>query len=296
MSQLLWIGSSQHTDFLRDKLASQSRMLLAEGVVLAIHERALGGYTFFGLDVPTDLQGIPLGEGTVFSLRYNVAQILSELITLRFEKQLLQDLIKTHCYYFTRQERSLILEKALGFLAESYPQRRRNAVLQLILDYLKTERLLNLEGFIRFRLGSYLEELHEAVEKAVDEYLMEKEYDDFIRLLKYFVEVQEPKIDSVNVLIQPNGFFQLYDSCDNIIKSDYLESFVADLAEHELSWEDLLMSILITLAPRHIVLHLPEPGDMMNTVHTIETVFERRVSICCGCAKCAGHKKHHKKP
>ncbi|HHY59844.1 MAG TPA: hypothetical protein GX504_04430, partial [Clostridia bacterium] len=176
MSQLLWIGSSQHTDFLRDKLASQSRMLLAEGVVLAIHERALGGYTFFGLDVPTDLQGIPLGEGTVFSLRYNVAQILSELITLRFEKQLLQDLIKTHCYYFTRQERSLILEKALGFLAESYPQRRRNAVLQLILDYLKTERLLNLEGFIRFRLGSYLEELHEAVEKAVDEYLMEKEY------------------------------------------------------------------------------------------------------------------------
>lgn len=296
MSQLLWIGSSDHTDFIREKLALESKLLLGEGVVLEIHEQKIGPYTFFGLNVPTDLKGIPLGEGTIFSLRYSVAKILTELVMLRFERQLLQDLIKTHCYYCTREERALILEKALDVLAESFPQRRRKAVLQLIFDYLETERLLNLEGFIRFRLGSYLQELRDAVEKAIDDYLMEKEYQDFVRLLKYFVDMQEPKTDSVNVLIQPDGFFQLYDSSDNMIKSDRWESLVADLAEQELGYEDLLISILVTLAPRRIILHLPDPGDVMNTVHTIQNIFEQRVSICCGCAKCANHRQHKKKP
>ncbi|HHW06730.1 MAG TPA: putative sporulation protein YtxC [Clostridia bacterium] len=296
MSQLVWIGSSEHIDFIRNKLELESKLLLAEGVVLKINEQKHGGYTFFGISVPTDLKGIPLGEGTIFSLRYSVAKILTELITLKFERQLLQNLIKVHYHYFTWDERLLILEKALGFLAESYPQRRKHAVLQLIFDYLETERLLNLEGFIRFRLGSYMEELSDAVEQAVDEYLAEKEYNDFIRLLRYFVEIQEPRIERVNVLIQPSGLFQLYDSCDNIIKSDYLESFVAELAEHELSYEDLLISTLITLAPRHIILHLPDPGGVMSTVHTIESVFAERVSLCRGCAKCANYRKHNKKP
>lgn len=296
MSQLIWIGISEHIDFIRNKLEEQGKLLLAEGVVLKIQEKRLGGYTFFGINISTDQKGIPLGEGTVFSLRYSVAKVLTELVIAEYEKRILQGMIKNNYLYFTREEQLLVLEKAVALLRETHPNRRKNTVLQLIFDYLETERLLILEGFIRFRLRTYLEELNDAVEQAVDEYLTEKEYNDFIRLLKYFVDIQEPKIERVNVLIQPSGFFQLYDSCDNIIKSDYLENFIADLAENELSYEDLLISTLITLAPNQIILHLPDPSGVASTVSTIESVFEERLFLCNGCTKCSNYKKHHKKP
>lgn len=296
MSQLIWIGISEHIDFIRNKLEEQGKLLLAEGVVLKIQETNLGGYTFFGINISTDQKGIPLGEGNVFSLRYSVAKILTELVLTAYEKRILQGIIKNNYLYFTHEERLLILEKAMALLGASHPNRRKNTVLQLIFDYLETERLLILEGFIRFRLRTYLEELNDAVEQAVDEYLAEKEYNDFIRLLKYFIDIQEPKIERVNVLIQPSGFFQLYDSCDNIIKSDFLENFIADLADNELSYEDLLISTLITLAPNQITLHLPDPSGVKSTVSTIESIFEERLHFCTGCAKCSNSRKHHKKP
>lgn len=296
MSRLIWIGISEHIDFIRNKLEEQSKLLLAEGVVLKIREKELDRYTFFGINFSTDQKGIPLGEGTVFSLRYSIAKILTELVITEYEKRILQGMLKNNYFYFTQEERQLILDKALVFLGESYPNRLKNTVLQLIFDYLETEQLLIVEGFIRFRLRTYLEELNDAVEQAVDEYLTEKEYNDFIKLLKYFVDIQEPKIERVNVLIQPSGFFQLYDSCDNIIKSEYLENFIADLAENELSYEDLLISTLITLAPSQIILHLPDPNGVKSTVSTIESVFEERLCLCNGCAKCSNYKKHHKKP
>ena len=32
--------------------------------------------------------------------------------------------------------------------------------------------------------------------------MVEKEYNEFIKLLKYFVEIQESKVDEVNILIE----------------------------------------------------------------------------------------------
>jgi hypothetical protein len=48
-----------------------------------------------------------------------------------------------------------------------------------------------LDGFLSFRLKEYRGRLAEVVDKAVDEYMMDMEYKEFIRVLRYFVDVQE---------------------------------------------------------------------------------------------------------
>ena len=59
-----------------------------------------------------------------------------------------------------------------------------------------------MEGFIRFRLKDYIEELKYIIDGSVDELLIDREYNEFIKLLRYFVEIQEPKVEEVHVLLE----------------------------------------------------------------------------------------------
>lgn len=59
---------------------------------------------------------------------------------------------------------------------------------------------MNLEGFVRFRLKDIIDEIEMAIEMSVDDFIIQKEYNEFIDLLRYFVELQEPRIDLVNVI------------------------------------------------------------------------------------------------
>ena len=52
-------------------------------------------------------------------------------------------------------------------------------------------------------MKDYVSELEDTIEQGGGEYLMEREYNEFIKLLRYFVEIQEPKVDTVNVLKTP---------------------------------------------------------------------------------------------
>ena len=51
-----------------------------------------------------------------------------------------------------------------------------------------------------FRLQSYEQELREMAEYAVDEFMLDQQYEEFVSLLKYFVYFQEPKMPLVHVI------------------------------------------------------------------------------------------------
>lgn len=120
------------------------------------------------------------------------------------------------------------------------------------------------------------------MERAVDEFVIEKEYNEFIELLRYFVEIQEPRIGLVNVLQETDGSFQIMDSNENIIKNEYLEGYLVDMFDGEVEYEDLLVSALINIAPEKILLHF----DDAEVEKTVKSIFGERVSICQGCYLC----------
>ena len=41
------------------------------------------------------------------------------------------------------------------------------------------------------------EDIEEIIDKVVEEYMVEKEYREFVKLLKYFVDIQESKIEKL---------------------------------------------------------------------------------------------------
>lgn len=163
---------------------------------------------------------------------------------------------------------------------------RKNDVLDKIIQCIKEFKEINIDGFIRFRMKKLREDLEKIVDKVVEKYMIEKEYTEFIKLLKYFVEVQESKIDEINIIIESNDKFLIKDKNGR----DIMDDFLCELSENRIieneNIEDIIISGLITNCPKIIRIHKAENCDNKELLETIKNVFNDRVEFCSSCKLC----------
>ncbi|TZE82772.1 putative sporulation protein YtxC [Calorimonas adulescens] len=217
-----------------------------------------------------------------------IASTLSAYIVDVHEKTILKKVIDRYYYYFNKEEKEIIYANAISFSDEYNRELREYKIEGLrksINDFLCEMHEINLEGFISFRGQNYLKCLREIADRAVDEYLMEREYNDFIKLLKYFVDLQSPKLDTINIIIKDDTY-QLLDGDMNELDNHFIESAIQDSIEAEMNRDDILISFLLTMAPVKIYIHSVEKAVNKEIIETIINVFGGRVSICGGCNLC----------
>ncbi|MCL5038783.1 MAG: putative sporulation protein YtxC [Firmicutes bacterium] len=287
----LSIGTARYVDELRERLGYEFRSLEREGLSVDKAETSRGNLTFLGYDIRRNERTKYSQDDINALLKHYVANTVSDIIVSDWEDFLLKKIIKENYYYLSKEEQEAIL-KHVGEGSEC-PDRdfyvrmsRKTRVLNQLLEFFRSNNELVVEGFLTFRLKDYLEELEEVVDRAVDDFLMEKEYKEFVRLLKYFVDIQEPREAEVNIFFLPEGGFHLLDKSFNEIKSESLSEFmVSGIGENEVEFEDVLISSLITLSPLRIILHSP-PQEERFSLETIKAVFGERVSTCRNCSRC----------
>lgn len=232
--------------------------------------RSEGVYTFLELQRPA-------GFGPDVKVVSTIATIIFRHLALIWIRRLL----RVNYGYFDPDEQKQILDFAYRRL-ENCPHHFYHQVYAALTEYLMDNDLINLEGFIRFRAKEFWQFLQEIVDSAVDDYLVEREYQEFVTLLRYFVELQDPKTDMVNVIIDEPESFRILDVHGNPIETDYLQGMMLEI--NEFDFEDFLISALITIAPARIVLHLCQ-GNRVE--QTIISIFGTRVYICDSCAICS---------
>lgn len=260
------------------------------GYTVGLHLWQEGGYNFFRCFLEGG-RGRP-SQKEVRRFQEQVAEIVAAFIIERWETSLLKELFISDYEGLEGEAIEEICRRAQAILDQgesSYlqvQQGRKQAIATRLLEYFHKNNWLNIEGFVRFRLQDYLMELEQALEEAIDEYLMEKEYDEFIRLLRYFVEAQEPRLEKVHVVLNPGNGFQLYDNENRSLSGEYLDGFLVDMADSELNYEDLLISALITMSPRQVILHPVDKGRCHNTISILKGVFGERLVQCTGCSRC----------
>lgn len=292
MTQCISIGTTQHIDILKEKLKNKFNMIKGNTNLINLEENSAGKITFLDCNIK-DWAISGTEENNKF-FRYNIANIISDLILENWEKLLIREIIRESYYYFNEEEKSTILQYTIQYIYNEHEYNyseliaRKKDISNKLLDYLMQNDSIVIDGFIKFRLKEYMNELRETVDRAVDDFLMEREYKEFIQLLRYFVEIQEPHMETLNILIQPNGYFKLYDDKLEVISNEYLEGYLIDIADSEINYEDLLISILISIAPRNIVFHVSQEDNdkAIATLDTIKNVFVGRVSKCPGCKIC----------
>ncbi len=228
-------------------------------------------------------------------LKTYISNALADYIMRQYEDRLLSRIINSNFCYFNAAEKKEILSRALNvirnedktFINSLFQIRRRNVIIRRLLDYFDNSNSIILDGFVNFRLKDYIKDLEEVVDKAVDDFLMDREYKEFIRLLRYFVDIQEPKIDTVHVIVGYDNRYTLLDGTKKEITNECIQEYVNDITEGEINYDDLLVSSLITLAPRKVVIHCNGQFRNKELMETIKNVFYGRVVICQGCEVCS---------
>lgn len=227
-------------------------------------------------------------------LKTYISNALADYIIRQYEERLLTRIINSNYCYFNSVEKKEILSKALNIIRNEdktyfnslFQTRRRNVIIRRLMDYFDNYNNIILDGFVNFRLKEYIKDLEEVVDKAVDDFLMDREYREFIRLLRYFVDIQEPKLDTVHVIVGYDNRYTLLDETKKEITYECIQEYVNEIAEGEINYDDLLVSSLITFAPRKIIIHCTGQFRNKELMETIKNVFSGRVVICQGCDVC----------
>ena len=218
---------------------------------------------------------------------------LSEKILELYEKNFIKSFIHDNYDFFTPDERKKIVNNVFlhmndssAFLKENRKKIIYNKVYACLIQYDE----FVLDGFLRFRLKDYSKQLLDVINQTVDEFIVDKEYHEFIGLLKYFVTLQEPQLEEIHIIVDCKGSYTLRDNDNNLINSADINGMLEEAQSRDLTPDDLLVSTLITLSPMKIILHGSENIKNRELFETIKNVFEDRFIICMGCKICSAVK------
>lgn len=269
--ELAKVGTSKAFPRVQQRFHLFRDLLCSEGIRMDIGEHKLGQLVFYSCHLHT--------HGVVEICRYQLAETIADIITEILQVEYIRRILRCHYTGFDRVEEGNICAEAQRL---AYNPRRRTQILFALLEYLQHHAYVHVDGFVRFRLRDYWEELVDCVDLAVGNFQEQKEHEEFVNLLRFFVEVQEPRIDTVQVMRRNLGGYSLVDQHFRPVDARLLHGLSLEPGSGGVSGEDLLLSALVTLAPVSIILHLP-PDPLLGT---IDEVFRQRIRYCPGCPLC----------
>ncbi|MGB9791569.1 MAG: sporulation protein YtxC [Thermacetogeniaceae bacterium] len=280
-SSSLIIGTACYAEEIRELLRSELDFFSKERMMFKCDEQEAPPWSFFIL-LPQDDSN--LGEKK-FAMRFAVAKALSEFFVNNLEAAYVKDHINKNYNYLSERDREEIIERLLGNM-QKLRVIRKNRILQSLYDYLGEHHTLIVEGYGRFRLKGYWNQVQRMIRKGVHEFFVEKDYREFIRLLRCFIELQQPVLSEVHVFISRGGSFYVCDAKGNVIRREHLHAPSFAVIDGEFNYRDYLLSILINFTPKKIVFHVTEELWGCSSIQTIRDVFGSRVTRCPGCEKC----------
>ena len=216
-----------------------------------------------------------------------ISTLLSFFIIDEFEDVLMKRIINKNYFYFDSLERDKILKNCYTILSDEYYKwfdKKFDVLYDSIYHFISNNKVLLLDGFINFRLQKYNSILDEIISESVNTYIIEKEYMEFISLLKLYINSQNSNCNIVHLIYKTSESILLDENKDVILNSE--EIFNAKyLSDISFSSNDYTLNSLLNLLPKKIYIHLID-NKIDEFINTLQLIFENRVSICLNCEIC----------
>lgn len=149
-------------------------------------------------------------------------------------------------------------------------------ILDIIDNTIDENNQINVKGFLIFRTKSAFAIIEKIIDKFIEVYLSIKEYEEYLQLLKYFVDTQTCKISKI-IIKNINDNYIVIDEYGNDLYENFLIS-IDNPEETNINTEDLIISGLISNAPKDIEIHDKENFKNKEFIKIIEKVFENKVT------------------
>lgn len=225
-----------------------------------------------------------------------ISSLLSFLVIYEFEEDFLREFIYKNYFYFSKYEREIILNNCFDLMVESktYLKDKYNILYNIFNEYFKNNTKLYLVGFLNFRLKKYFNFLNSIIEEAVNNFIIEKEYQEFVSLLKLYINSQNCTCQEIHIVYSKN-FTIILDENKNIIensKDTFNAKFLSDIT---FSTNDYTLNTLLNILPNKIYIHLID-NTVDEFIKTLNLIFEKKIIICTDCNICNLYKKTEKNP
>jgi putative sporulation protein YtxC len=209
-----------------------------------------------------------------------IADMLADYILKVYEKDILDRIIHKICSGLPKSDTDEICRIACKRLYGKSEDKsvnptdvRRQMISAKIAEYLKNSENLTLDGFVTFRLGEYVKRLETEVERAIRQYFVERQYEEYINLLVAFVKMQSPRVPELHVFVLPDGTYLVEGSGPFEIPEDITDSFGMDKGKSVIRDDDFMIGFLLTLAPVRIFIHNADKFRNRELLNTIRIVF-----------------------
>ena len=120
--------------------------------------------------------------------------------------------------------------------------------------------------------------------RSVNNYIIQKEYLEFVSLLRLYIESQSSNCNVVHLLYS-NSESILLDENKEIINVYNFNLNAKYLSDINFSVNDYTLNTLLNLLPKKIFIHLID-SNIDEFINTLQSIFENRVTLCLDCDIC----------
>lgn len=215
-----------------------------------------------------------------------LSEVLTKCILKFYESIIVTRVINCDFFYFEQAEKNIIYNNCMEILKDDSSGEltlRKEKIFSSLIEYISEHKFFILDGFVNFRLFEYDSLVEECVDIAVNKYIIDKEYREFIDLLSGYINSQASKLDTVH-MIYSNAEPILLDDQNNILVYDNQFENPKYLSDITFSSKDFCLNTLLNLLPRRIVVHLLIEED--EFIETLRQIFGNRLMICKECNIC----------
>lgn len=220
----------------------------------------------------------------------NIDMFLNKISTLLtyavidfYEPNLISNLINTNYFYFSTEDKKQIYNLCLTNVDFSNSIAMFNIISNSFYEYFSNNKYVILDGFVNFRLNDYIKELDLLVDMCVNKFIVDREYNEFISLLKIYIQTTPCNASTLH-LIYKNEESIILDENKNLIKyNDELmkQKYISDIT---FSSNDFALNSLLTLLPKKLYIHIADKED--DFIKTLKLIFDNRVCVCNDCDLC----------
>ncbi len=213
----------------------------------------------------------------------SLSEMLTNCIIAFYESALVRKIILSNYFYFSDSEKKAIYKNCILDLATSDSFCAKfELIFHALMNYFPGNKQMVLDGFVHFRMKPYINLLDTAVDLSVDKFLVEREYVEFVNLLKLYIDSKPSSLSLVHLI-----YFQeeaiLLDENKSILETSSMlnPKYLSDIS---FSTNDYALNTLLTLLPKQIKIHLNCDKD--EFIHTLELIFGSRITFCYHCSFC----------
>ena len=216
-----------------------------------------------------------------------LSNIITKAILYYYEEELVYNNINLNYFYFNSYEKKKIFENTISLLLEDKTANKRyDYINNEIYKSIFSSHSLYLQAFIHFRLNEYHHFLNSQIDLAVNKFLIDKEYVEFVNILRLYInsESENSKINHLHLIYKDKTSVIIDDNKNIISCNDNMKKakYISDIS---FSSNDFALNTLLNLVPKSITLHLVD-GFCDEFINTLKLIFQERIKICEDCDIC----------